>query len=267
MIRTQSAVSALLPAMLVLVLFASGSPLRRETGFLDRTVRIAARSYRYQVFVPTGWTARKRWPVILFLHGAGERGEDGLIQTEVGIGGAIRRWSDRFPCIVVFPQCPRNRWWTDPEMEQIALKALESAIREFKGDRRRLYLTGLSMGGYGTWSIAAANPGKFAALAPVCGGIRPPTGVRVPEGQTATDDLYRQTAEKVKTTPVWVFHGAADPVVPASESRRMVEALKSVGADVKYTEYEAVGHNSWDRAYAERDLLTWLLSHRLNPVK
>lgn len=266
MIRTNAAAAGLL-LMLIMLLSVSGSARRRETGFLDRMMRVDLHSHRYQVFVPSGWTTRKKWPVILFLHGAGERGEDGLIQTEVGLGRAIRRASDRFPCIVVFPQCPRNRWWTEPEMQRIALKALESAIVEFNGDRRRLYLTGLSMGGYGTWSIAAANPGKFAALAPVCGGIRPPAGIRVPEAQTATDDLYRQTAKKVKTTPVWVFHGAADPVVPASESRKMVEALKSVDGDVKYTEYEAVGHNSWDRAYAERDLMTWLLSHRLNPVK
>jgi predicted peptidase len=253
-------------SLLVLPAFAA----RRETGFLNRTVTVGKTTYRYQVYVPLEWSKEKKWPVILFLHGAGERGEDGLLQTDVGIGTAIRRRMERFPCIVVLPQCRKNRWWTEPEMEAQALKALEQSIKEFNGDPQRVYLTGLSMGGYGTWSIAAKWPGKFAALAPICGGIRrPAVASTAPENASSefAADPYAAAAQKIGRTPVWVFHGGADPIVPVTESRKMVEALKSAGGSVKYTEYEGVGHNSWDRAYAEPEFISWLLSQRLDQAK
>jgi predicted peptidase len=237
----------------------------RDTGFLDRTVRVGDDSYRYQVYVPAGWSKKKKWPVILFLHGAGERGGDGLIQTEVGIGTAIRRHAERVPAIVVFPQCLKDRWWPEPQMQAQALKALDEAIKEFNGDADRVYLTGISMGGYGTWAIAANNPSKFAALAPVCGGVRTPPRVAIPQGTpdaNGADDPYKVVAQKVGATPVWVFHGGADPVVPVTESQKMVEALKASGGNVRYSEYEGVGHNSWDRAYAEPEFFPWLLSQK-----
>ena len=240
-----------------------------QTGFLNRRLSLAGVTYRYQVFVPASWSKstsrRTKWPVILFLHGAGERGEDGLLQTEVGIGRAIRRSVDRFPCVVLLPQCGKNRWWTEPEMEAVALEALEAGVKEFNGDRSRVYLTGLSMGGYGTWSIARKHPGKFAALVVICGGITPPPSVRL-DAATTTGmpfDAYQGTARIVGATPVWVFHGDADPAVPVEESRRMVDALKAAGGNVKYTEYAGVGHNSWDAAYGDPDLMTWLLAQRL----
>ena len=238
---------------------------KRETGFLNRTVTSVKQEYRYQVYVPWNWVKSKKWPVILFLHGAGERGDDGLIQTQVGIGAAIRRFPDRFPSVVVMPQCRRNSWWTHPEMEAMALKALDETIKEFNGDPERLYLTGLSMGGYGTWSIGSKFPAKFAALAPICGGVRPPS--RLPP-QTASQfsdpgaDAYKIVAHKIGKTPVWIFHGGADQVVPVAESRLMSEALKEAGGNIKYSEYEGVGHNSWDRTYAEPDFMPWLMSHR-----
>ncbi|MCG3159178.1 MAG: hypothetical protein JMDDDDMK_00164 [Acidobacteria bacterium] len=240
-----------------------------ETGFLNRTVKVGNETYRYQVYVPRDWNKKQKWPVILFLHGAGERGDDGFVQTEVGIGGAIRRNVDRFPAIVVMPQCRKGVWWTEAAMQEQALKAFEQSVKEFNGDRDRLYLTGLSMGGYGTWSIASKHPGKFAALAPVCGGIRAPA--RAPALNAAQDnapnaDPYAETAKKIGKTPVWIFHGGADPVVPPDESRKMNEALKAAGGDVKYTEYEKVGHNSWDKAYAEPELMKWMLGHTLKAV-
>ncbi|MBI3683380.1 MAG: prolyl oligopeptidase family serine peptidase [Acidobacteria bacterium] len=233
-----------------------------ETGFLNRTVKLGDTTYRYQVYVPMDWTAEKKWPVILFLHGAGERGDDGIIQTEVGMGGAIRRFSDRFPAIVVLPQCRKESWWSLPEMMEQAMAALDRSAKEFNGDTTRLYLTGLSMGGFGTWAIAAKYPGKFAAYAPVCGGIRLPARVAAlqPQNAGASEDPYAETAKKVGTTPVWVFHGDADPVVPVSESRKMVEAIKAAGGNVRYSEYEGVGHNSWDRAYREPEFPVWLFS-------
>ena len=243
----------------------SAQPLHAKkpvTGFLDRTLTIQGNEYKYQVFVPADWTTKNKWPVILFLHGAGERGDDGLIQTEVGIGTAIRRYRSRFPAVIVMPQCRKDVWWTDPAMADMAMKALELSQKEFRGDPQRTYLTGLSMGGYGTWYLAANHPGKFAAIAPICGGIlRPDDSRKQPAEDTRP---YTEAAQKVGKTPVWIFHGGDDPVVPVAESQHMAEAIKAVGAEVHYTEYPGVGHNSWEKAYAEPDFMTWLLSKSLN---
>lgn len=246
----------------ILLLMSLPAMARTETGFLDRTVKIDGAEHRYQVFVPAGWNKHSQWPVILFLHGAGERGSDGILQTDVGLGHALRQRSSAWQqFIVVMPQCLPNRYWTQPDMERLALAALETSIKEFHGDRARLYLTGISMGGYGVWSIASHHPEMFAALVPVCGGIIAPTVLPELKTDLAGDfDPYRDTAQKIGRTPTWVFHGEADPVVPVSGSRQMVEALKSLGGNVRYTEYPGVQHNSWDRAYAETELPAWLLA-------
>lgn len=240
-----------------------------ETGFLNRSVVVDGTAYHYQVYVPADWNSGKKWPVILFLHGAGERGDDGLAQTEVGIGAAVRLHSDRFPAVIVMPQCRKDKWWTDPSMEAQALAALDQAFKEFRGDADRVYLTGLSMGGYGSWSYAAKYPGRWAAAVIICGGIVAPHLPGVPQTPTSPDvDPYAEAAKKVGSSlPVWVFHGGADPVVPVEESRNMVAALKAIGSDVKYTEYEGVLHNSWDKAYNEADLASWLFAQRLSARK
>ncbi len=232
----------------------------KDTGFLNRTAEVGGVKYRYQVYVPPEWTGNRKWPVILFLHGAGERGEDGLLQTQVGIGAAVRLHRDRFPALIVMPQCRRNVWWTEPTMEAQALKALEQTTKEFKGDPERTYLTGLSMGGYGTWAFGAKYPGRFAALAPVCGGVREPRRASPPAPDAG--DPYTPAAAKIGMTPVWIFHGADDKTVPVTESRGMSRALQAAGASPKYTEYEGVGHNSWDRAYGEPDFMPWLLAQK-----
>ncbi len=151
-------------------------------------------------------------------------------------------------------------------MEKLALTALDQSLKEFHGDSHRVYLTGLSMGGYGTWYIASRNPGRFAALAPVCGGIRAPKTVPLPAVST-TSDPYADVARKIGTTPVWMFHGSADEVINVDESRQMAAALKANGGNVRYTEYPGVNHNSWDKAYGEPDLIPWLLSKTLQPKK
>lgn len=237
---------------------------RTETGFLNRTVKVEGAEYRYQVFVPKKWTKKQQWPVILFLHGAGERGDDGVLQTDVGLGHAIRQHPDAWSnFVIVMPQCRRDRYWTRPDMERMALAALEQSIKEFHGDRSRLYLTGISMGGYGTWSIAEHHPGMFGALVPVCGGIVAPSALPELKTDMAGDfDPYRDTAQKIASTPVWVFHGGADPVVPVEGSQKMVAALRDLKNNARYTEYPGVQHNSWDKAYAEPELVPWLLQQK-----
>ncbi len=240
---------------------------RVQTGFLDRTVTVSGVTYRYQVFVPADFSSKKSWPVILFLHGSGERGSDGLIQTDVGIGHAIRLKSSRFPFVVVMPQCSENKIWGEPDMQAQALAALDVSIKEFHGDRNRVYLTGLSMGGFGTWEIAAFHPGRFAALVPICSGVRPLKDWPQLQVALASDakitDPYAEVARRIGKTPVWIFHGDADDSVPVTEARHMAEALKAANAKFMYTEYPGVGHNSWDRAYAEPDLVPWLLEQSL----
>jgi predicted peptidase len=231
--------------------------------FQSRTLTIDGKTFQYRVFVPKGWSSKKTWPVILFLHGAGERGDDNLTQTRVGLGPAILRQQDTFKSIVVMPQCPANRWWSEPEMQAMALRSLDQTAKEFRADASRTYLTGLSMGGYGSWTMAATNPNRFAAIAVVCGGVRPPPGLNLPQammGFAAEADPYGAVASRVGKTPVWVFHGDADLAVPVTESRKMVEALKAAHGDVRYNEYSGVGHNSWDKAYAEPELFPWLMS-------
>jgi len=146
-IRRRSLLLSFAFAFVAATLAVSPSHAKKtETGFLDRTVTVAGTAYKYQVFIPDNWNSKKKWPVILFLHGAGERGDDGLVQTEVGIGRAIRIYRSRFPAIVVMPQCRKEIWWAQSPMDDVAIKSLEAASKEFHGDPQHTYLTGLSVG-------------------------------------------------------------------------------------------------------------------------
>jgi predicted peptidase len=237
----------------------------RETGFLIRSVNVRGTAYSYSIYVPRNFDASKRWPVILFLHGSGERGNDGLRSTQIGVGAAIRANPDRVPAIVVFPQAPADSRWIG-EPADAAMAALEKSITEFHGDRSRVYLTGLSMGGYGTYHLAMAHPEIFAALVVVCGGLLPhktTTAVRQSPLNVEAADPYAFTAHALRHLPIRIFHGDADPVIPVSESRKMAEALKSEGADVCYVEFPGVGHNAWDRAYGDAGLWEWLFRQSL----
>ncbi|HEV7573010.1 MAG TPA: prolyl oligopeptidase family serine peptidase [Thermoanaerobaculia bacterium] len=249
-----------LPLLAFVALLSCRTMTPHETGFLIRSVTVRGTAYPYTVYVPRAFDASKRWPVILFLHGAGERGADGLKSTQIAVAAAIRANPDRVPAIAIFPQAPLDsRWLGDPA--DAAMAALEQSIAEFDGDRSRIYLTGLSMGGYGTWHLALAHPDTFAALVIVCGGLLPHETAGAVQQSPLTmgkGDPYAFTAHALRHLPIRIVHGDADPVIPVTESRRMAEALKSEGAEVTYIELAGVGHNAWDRAYGDAELWRWL---------
>ena len=246
----------------------AGSAFRPEPehGFVARHVATAHGPHNYWIYRPTHHTLAQKWPVILYLHGGGERGSDGLGPTQVGLGPAVQRTLGYVPFIVVFPQCADNRFWALPDMAERAMAALDSAIRDYNGDPERVYVTGNSMGGFGTWYLAARYPGRFAALAPICGGVKPPPWVKIPKEGRLIDldgDPYASLAAKIGRTPVWVFHGGADPLVPVRESRNMVKALQHAGGLCRYTEWPGVGHESEEPTYALPELFEWMLHQRL----
>jgi predicted peptidase len=223
-----------------------------KSGLLTRTVEVGGESYTYQVFVPASLAGKRDVPVILFLHGIGQRGEGGFLPADGAAGGFVRQDLEQIPAVALLPQCRKGKYWHDPEMERMVLAELEQTASEFSADPKRLYLAGVSMGGFGAWHLAAEHAGKFAALVSICGGSTLTSG-----------DRFTPVARKIGRTPVWVFHGSEDRVAPVTESRRMVEALKSVeGSRVRYSEYEGVGHNVWLNALAEPGLLPWLLEQR-----
>jgi predicted peptidase len=237
-----------------------------QTGFLDGVVTVAQQDYRYQVYVPGAYDPGQRWPVILFLHGAGERGGDGLLQTVVGLGDAVRRDPARFPALVVFPQAPADSQWAGAPAEA-AMAALDAVTARYATDPDRVYLTGISMGGNGAWYLAYRRPDRFAAVVPICGWVE--SHPRFSSGQVvpAQDgEPFRALAHRLVSVPIWIFHGDADAAVPVEQSRRAAAALEAAGADVQYTELPGVGHNSWDPAYQSSELSRWLFQqHRAHP--
>ncbi len=229
------------------------STTQPATGFLYKTLTVEKETYPYAVFVPPDYTPAKPWPVILFLHGAGERGVDGFLQTEVGLGHAIRRNVERFPALVVMPQCRPGQAWVGP-MAEVALRCVEETSREYRCDPDRIYLTGLSLGGHGCWHIAAMRPDLFAAVVPICGfaELGPNTGVG------------EKLADKIKDLPIWCFHGEKDESVPVAKSRHMVELLRARGAEVYYMEFAEGTHNVWDQAYGAPELWRWVFEQKRN---
>lgn len=249
---------------IAVVLAAAGCAAAQpvQTGFLDRTVPVAGADYGYQVYVPRDYDATAEWPVILFLHGGGEGGDDALIQTEVGLGSALRRDAGRFPAIIVFPQAPPDGSWQGLAAD-IAMAALDATADEFSTDDDRVYLTGLSMGGNGSWNLAYQHADRFAAMVVICGFVTsgdPPRYNPIPPASAG--DPFAAVAARVASIPTWIFHGEADTVVPVEQSRQMAAALEAAGADVRYTEIPGTGHNAWDPAYASESLSRWLFAQR-----
>jgi predicted peptidase len=189
-------------------------------------------SLKYLVYLPQGYNKKgESWPLIVFLHGAGERGDDLEKVKTQGIPKILQNKMD-FPFVVVSPQCPKDAWWT--EYSSTLKKLIDHIKAEYNIDASRVYLTGLSMGGFGTWYMGERYPDEFAAIAPICGG-----------GEAFL-------ANRLKM-PIWVFHGAKDDVVPVKRSQEMVDAVKAAGGDVKFTVYPELGHGCWDAAYGDEE--------------
>ena len=199
-------------------------------------------SCKYLLFLPEDYGQQEKdWPLMLFLHGAGERGSD-LQKVKVHGPPKIVEKQEDFPFIVVSPQCPKGDWWD--EKLDVLTNLLDDIVTRYDVDTDRIYLTGLSMGGYGTWALASKYPDRFAAIVPICGGGK------------------RFMAYRLKDTPVWAFHGAKDSVVPLEESEEMVEAINDRGGNAKLTVYPDAGHDSWTKSYDNQELYEWLLEHR-----
>lgn len=239
---------------------------RQETGFLNRTVTVGKSTYRFQVYLPENYRhgRREKWPIILFLHGRGERGSEGMWQTQVGLPESIRDHPERWPFVVVMPQCPLDNYWTDGAMQQMAMAALDQESAEFEGDPSRTYLVGLSLGGYGSWELLRQHPRRWAAVSIAAGGI---FWSYQPERWREQGLLPTEYARAVGRTPIWLFHGTEDPTVIPKQSELMFEALRANGGHVRLWLYQGLHHDCWTRAFNEPELPRWLLDHRLPDSK
>lgn len=231
-------------------MLTSAAAGRRQGKIERRTVQVGADEFGYQVCAPP-ISDEEKTPVIIFLHGIRERGSGGLVPTIGAAGTIAQHYLAQIPAIVLLPQCRQESYWSDPAMDTMVMNALAQTVEEFGADTRRVYLIGVSMGGYGVWHFAAAHPKKFAALVSICGGSSIQSG-----------DRFDALARQIGATPARLFHGADDRVVPVSESRQIVKALEANGGNVEYKEYENVGHNVWLNVLGEKDLLPWLLAQR-----
>lgn len=228
---------------------------------------LASREYKdragakllYRLYKPVPKTTGEKFPLVLFLHGAGERGDDNAAQLTHGVKFFLER-ENEYPCFIVAPQVPKNEQWVNTpwgnpkhtipekpsESMRLTLDLLGALEKEFPEiDSKRIYVTGLSMGGFGAWDILMRQPKMFAAAVPICGGA---------------DDTRAALIAKI---PVWAFHGGADDVVKTARSRNIVAALKAAGGSPRYTEYPGVGHQCWDQAYSSPELFQWLFGQSL----
>ena len=225
-------------------------------------------SLPYRLLLPENYDASKKYPLVFFMHGAGERGNDN--EAQLVHGAKLFLQADvrtQYPAIVVFPQCSQQSYWVNANMKrdslgknvfafnaaaeptiamQMANQLLHEIIQKYPVQKKKIYIGGLSMGGMGTFELVRRMPNTFAAAFPICGGANP------------------LTAKKIKKTQWWIFHGAKDDVVPSYHSQNMYDALKKAGAKVKFTLYPNNNHNSWDSAFAEKGLLDWLFSVKRN---
>jgi poly(3-hydroxybutyrate) depolymerase len=239
---------------------AKPAPLQ-DTGFLNRRIELHGVTYRFQVYLPEDWRRDdgRQWPIILFLHGRNERGSEGMWQTQIGIAEAVRSHPERWPFVIVMPQCPQDAHWTDPAMLDLAMGALDQESAEFHGDAARTYLIGISLGGYGAWELARLHPQRWAAIVIAAGGV---FWSYDPERWQEASTLPAEYARAVGRTPVWLFHGSLDAVVLPHQSDLMFDAFKAAGGDIRLWIYQGLAHDCWTRAFDEPELPRWLLAHR-----
>jgi predicted peptidase len=219
----------------------AGDAVQQKPCELNRTVKV---TMKYLLYLPKGYEQKPSWPLVLFLHGAGERGDDLDVVKEHGLPKLIAEGKE-FPFIVVSPQCPTDQSWETFELTAL----LDDIVEKYKVDQNRIYLTGLSMGGFATWALAARTPNRFAAILPICGGGNP------------------KRAKRIAHIPAWVFHGAKDPLVPLARSQEMVDAIKKSDGNVKFTVYPEAGHDAWTETYANPEIYEWLLQQKKTPGK
>lgn len=248
-----------------LVLLAS--PLRAqkpETAFEPRTFQDGDFALNYRIYVPSDLKPGEKVPLVLFFHGAGERGDNNIRQLHHAVPGLFSYVKkNAIPAIIVAPQCPSGMQWVNvpwgglshtmpaepSKPMHAAMALLQDCLKTLPVDDTRVYVSGISMGGFGAWDIVQREPGLFAAALPVCGG-----------GDTAE-------AAKLKDLPIWTFHGDQDQTVKVIRSRDMVEAVKSAGGNPKYTEYAGVAHNSWTQTFANAEVLQWLFAQKKTPAE
>lgn len=221
-------------------------------------------SLPYRLLKPKNYDQAKKYPLVIFLHGAGERGDDNTKQLVHGMNDfASDAIMDQYPCFVLAPQCPDEAKWVDtpwtadfhkmPEKPSPAMAQTMAIVtllgKEFSLDPTRLYITGLSMGGFGTWDAIQRWPDRFAAAAPICGGGDP------------------HYAPRIAKLPIWAFHGDQDPAVKPERSREMIAAIKEAGGKPRYTEYKDTGHDSWTATYKDPEFYRWLFAQRRTPAE
>ncbi len=231
-----------LKILLALITIISGCTVMKT----DQSHRQSARIFEgdgfavnYLLYLPDNYKAENSFPLLLFLHGSGERGDD-INRVKIHGPAKLIEQGKEFPFIIVSPQCPENERWNPEQLSML----LDDVEKNYKTDKNRVYATGLSMGGYGVWKLAQMYPDRFAAVLPICGG----------------GDFLNACV--IKHLPVWVFHGAKDKVVSVQESERMVNALKKCGGNVKFTVYPDAGHDSWTETYNNPEIYTWLLEQK-----
>ncbi|HVW97649.1 MAG TPA: prolyl oligopeptidase family serine peptidase [Mucilaginibacter sp.] len=256
-------------ALCLLVLLLPVLSMAQDKSLFDRGTFISkGDTLPYRILFPKNFDPQKKYPLIMVLHGAGERGNDNKAQLAYGTNTFLKDTiREKYAAFVVYPQCPANGWWANNKFEQDsvthktlfifqadappteAMKSLLGLVDELLDkpyiDKHRVYVGGLSMGGMGTYEIIARKPKVFAAAFAICGG-----------------DNTLNAKKYAKKVPLWIFHGAKDSVVPFSHSESMVTAIRDAGGDPKFTVYPNDDHNSWDDAFREPLLIPWLFSHR-----
>ena len=215
---------------------ASVEPGKQQPQKLERTIKV---DLQYLLYLPKDYAHSDSWPLLLFLHGSGEKGND-LEKVKIHGPPKLIAAGQEFPFIVVSPQCPSNRSWQAHELSAL----LDDIVEKYKVDQDRICVTGLSMGGFGTWTLGSFSPDRFAALVPICGGGDP------------------KIARRLARMSVWIFHGAKDRGVPVAFAEEMAEALKKANGNVKLTVYPDAEHDSWTQTYNDPELYTWLLQQK-----